>query len=123
VSCSYLRNVGEQANLSATISRSKLLLAILIRSGYELPRLNERVVYLIYFSVFTATAFGLFQRASHRTLLPYKSVTVTNEVDIAEIYKGTLTDRACTGGWKTSCSLGTLRFVLCTYGSGFVCFC
>lgn len=87
MSCSYLRNVGEQANLSTTITRFKLVLAILIRSGYELPRLNERLVYLIYFSVFTATAFGLFQRASHRTLLPYKSVTVTNEIDIAEFIR------------------------------------
>jgi hypothetical protein len=81
VSYSYLRNVGEQANLSLTITRFKLLLATLIPSGYELPRLNERLVYLTYFSVFTATAFGVFQRAIHRTLLPYKSVTVKIEID------------------------------------------
>jgi len=49
---------------------------ILIARGYELPRLNERLVYLLYFSSFASTAFGLFQRAVHRTLLPYKSVTV-----------------------------------------------
>jgi hypothetical protein len=76
VSLIYLRNVSEQANLSTTITRFKLFPTMLISRGYELPRLNERLVYLIYFSVFTSTAFGLFQRAIHRTLLPYRSVMV-----------------------------------------------
>lgn len=76
VSLIYLRNVSEQANLSTTVTRFKLFPTMLISRGYELPRLNERLVYLIYFSIFTSTAFSLFQRAIHRTLLPYRSVMV-----------------------------------------------
>jgi hypothetical protein len=46
-------------------------------SGYELPRLNERLLYLLYFSICTPITYGLFQRAVHRTLLPYTSVSVS----------------------------------------------
>jgi hypothetical protein len=48
-----------------------------VLSGYELPRLNERLVYLISFSVYTSVAYGLLQKAAHRTLLPYTSVSVS----------------------------------------------
>jgi hypothetical protein len=94
VTWSYLRNAGLQAKLSATITRFAQAAASLIPSGYELPRLNERLVYLMYFSVFTATVFGLFQRATHRTLLPYKSIMVISfrVFSKADIPEGPLED-------------------------------
>jgi len=60
----YLRNLSDLARLSTTITR-----------GYELPRLNERLVYLVSFSIYTSVAYGLLQKAAHRTLLPYTSVS------------------------------------------------
>jgi hypothetical protein len=48
-----------------------------VLSGYELPRLNERLVYLVSFSIYTSVTYGLLQKAAHRTLLPYTSVSVS----------------------------------------------
>lgn len=77
LTCVYLRNVPECAKLNPTITRyGAIISGANSRSGYELPRLNERLVYLLFFSVFASTAFSLFQRTMHRTLLPYKSLSV-----------------------------------------------
>jgi hypothetical protein len=63
-----------QLLLGSVLSSSQHLI---VNSGYELPRLNERLVYLVTFSIHTAIAYGLFQRAAHRTFLPYTSVSVS----------------------------------------------
>lgn len=77
VTCFYLRNVGEAAKLTVTITRFARLGANLSSyRGYELPRLNERLVYLLFFSNFSSLTFFLCQQATHRTLLRYKPVTV-----------------------------------------------
>jgi hypothetical protein len=74
----YLHNIGDQARLSVTISRFDLSTRNLtLYSGYELPRLNERFVYLMFFSIYTSVAYNAFQRATHRTLLHYTSVSVS----------------------------------------------
>lgn len=48
-----------------------------IRSGYELPRLNERFVYMLFFSTMISIVYGFLQKALHRTLLPYNPVSVS----------------------------------------------
>jgi hypothetical protein len=77
VTCLHLRNVGETAKLMVTITRFALPRAYVTPySGYELPRLNERLIYLLFFSIFSSLAFCFSQRAAHRTLLPYRPVSV-----------------------------------------------
>lgn len=45
-------------------------------SGYELPRLNERLVYLVFFSISTSVAYAVLQKTVHRTMLRLKYVSV-----------------------------------------------
>jgi len=49
---------------------------LILTRGYELPRLNERFVYLLFFSGFTSVTFTILQKWFHRGLLPYHSVSV-----------------------------------------------
>lgn len=77
----YLGNVTPNARLTPTITRfvfSSTTSSDMVFRGYELPRLNERLVYLIFFGFHTSILYGILQKAIHRTRLPYKSVSVTN---------------------------------------------
>ena len=45
-------------------------------SGYELPRLNERFVYVFFASLVVSVVYGFLQKVGHRTLLHYSSISV-----------------------------------------------
>ena len=100
----YLGNVTPNARLTPTITRfvfSSTTSSDMVFRGYELPRLNERLVYLIFFGFHTSILYGILQKAIHRTRLPYKSVSVTNYRLQLSLHVGICTRRIGQNSFKS----------------------
>jgi len=78
----YIRNCGAHAKLEISISRYNVLNHANLVSGYELPRLNERFIYLLFFAMFCSLIYTVIQMAAHRAFLPYSSLRVRSAKDV-----------------------------------------